>query len=161
MLLKRISGSTKAVLLSFALCTLYNAALLLGITVETWRPGFHCQWNDIVIPLFFGIPMGLVCAPVTLLCLSRKNLRVAGAVLAVGGVVYVVLLCLSPAHTPAHSVLAWLAFVALYHVACVWLRRRLPDIEGYPACTCCGYNLTGNISGVCPECGTGIDAGCG
>lgn len=25
-------------------------------------------------------------------------------------------------------------------------------------CRSCGYNLTGNISGVCPECGTAIDA---
>jgi len=24
---------------------------------------------------------------------------------------------------------------------------------GYPACQKCGYNLTGNVSGVCPECG--------
>lgn len=24
----------------------------------------------------------------------------------------------------------------------------------YPACKICGYNLTGNTSGVCPECGT-------
>jgi hypothetical protein len=26
---------------------------------------------------------------------------------------------------------------------------------GYPACQKCGYNLTGNVSGVCPECGQG------
>ena len=29
-----------------------------------------------------------------------------------------------------------------------WLLWRNPD-----ACTQCGYNLTGNVSGVCPECG--------
>jgi hypothetical protein len=29
----------------------------------------------------------------------------------------------------------------------------------YPAghCQCCGYNLTGNVSGVCPECGAEIE----
>ena len=36
---------------------------------------------------------------------------------------------------------------------CWWLIRRpwrrLPGL-----CTRCGYNLTGNVSGVCPECGT-------
>ena len=30
-------------------------------------------------------------------------------------------------------------------------RRRLG------LCMCCGYDLTGNVSGVCPECGTGIE----
>lgn len=25
-----------------------------------------------------------------------------------------------------------------------------------PTCRACGYNLTGNISGTCPECGTGV-----
>jgi hypothetical protein len=44
------------------------------------------------------------------------------------------------------------------------LRRRIP--EGH--CQGCGYNLTGNVSGVCPECGGAIadgskpaEAGCG
>ena len=31
-------------------------------------------------------------------------------------------------------------------------RRRIPP--GH--CTACGYNLTGNVSGVCPECGQQI-----
>lgn len=29
----------------------------------------------------------------------------------------------------------------------------------YPACNCCGYNLTGNTSGICPECGTQVSKG--
>jgi len=33
-----------------------------------------------------------------------------------------------------------------------WLDRRIPT--GH--CQKCGYNLTGNVSGVCPECGTPI-----
>jgi len=31
-------------------------------------------------------------------------------------------------------------------------RRRIPP--GH--CRKCGYNLTGNVSGVCPECGTAV-----
>jgi hypothetical protein len=31
-------------------------------------------------------------------------------------------------------------------------RRR----ASLPACSTCGYDLTANVSGVCPECGTGI-----
>jgi hypothetical protein len=33
-----------------------------------------------------------------------------------------------------------------------WEARFSP----YPLCMMCGYNLTGNQSGVCPECGTTI-----
>jgi hypothetical protein len=31
-----------------------------------------------------------------------------------------------------------------------------PSRPPYPACDSCGYNLTGNVSGVCPECGTPV-----
>lgn len=30
--------------------------------------------------------------------------------------------------------------------------------RGEPICTACGYNLTGNVSGVCPECGKATSA---
>lgn len=30
-------------------------------------------------------------------------------------------------------------------------------IETYGVCIRCGYNLTGNMSGRCPECGTDVD----
>lgn len=39
------------------------------------------------------------------------------------------------------------------------IRRRLWRVladHGIPCCTVCGYNLTGNVSGVCPECGEPI-----
>jgi predicted amidophosphoribosyltransferase len=35
-----------------------------------------------------------------------------------------------------------------------WRDRRTPP--GH--CPKCGYNLTGNVSGICPECGTPIQA---
>jgi len=46
--------------------------------------------------------------------------------------------------------------------AAIWftrrgIRRRLREQlakKGVPVCIPCGYNLTGNESGVCPECGT-------
>jgi len=38
-----------------------------------------------------------------------------------------------------------------------WLRRRANARRvRQGVCLACGYNLTGNISGVCPECGTAI-----
>ena len=36
-----------------------------------------------------------------------------------------------------------------------WMRPPGP----YPTCRNCGYNLTGNTSGICPECGVKIAAG--
>ena len=37
--------------------------------------------------------------------------------------------------------------------------KTSPDKEPNlpPECPRCGYDLTGNISGICPECGTPID----
>jgi hypothetical protein len=57
---------------------------------------------------------------------------------------------------------AWLAAVPLWHplrlaavpTAVLWWRDRRRIPPGH--CLKCGYNLTGNVSGVCPECGEGI-----
>jgi len=37
-----------------------------------------------------------------------------------------------------------------------WRPRRKKHAEAVGQCLACGYNLTGNASGVCPECGTVI-----
>jgi hypothetical protein len=44
----------------------------------------------------------------------------------------------------------WLAAIA----STMWIRRNLPKSPGH--CSTCGYDLTGNMSGVCPECGVQI-----
>jgi len=36
----------------------------------------------------------------------------------------------------------------------VWASSKLRHAKGH--CPMCGYDLTGNTSGVCPECGTKI-----
>jgi len=50
----------------------------------------------------------------------------------------------------------WIPFL-LFAIPTVYLwwidRRRIPP--GH--CQKCGYNLTGNVSGVCPECGEKVD----
>lgn len=52
--------------------------------------------------------------------------------------------------TPLWAVLwAW-----LWNKYANWLFKRQP----HPFCHSCGYNLTGNTSGRCPECGSSIDA---
>ena len=46
-------------------------------------------------------------------------------------------------------------FVVLPGILAVWLWRR--DRRPGPGhCQRCGYNLTGNVSGICPECGEAI-----
>lgn len=36
-----------------------------------------------------------------------------------------------------------------------WIRTRRRRLR-LPICHRCSYNLTGNVSGVCPECGTAV-----
>jgi hypothetical protein len=58
-------------------------------------------------------------------------------------------------------VLAVAGFMAFPFLAILWMllrdaimlrrRRRRAQIVG--VCFACGYNLTGNVSGTCPECG--------
>lgn len=63
----------------------------------------------------------------------------------------------------------WLLSIAVALLACyaiIWLvRRRIArnlrlelTRRGLPTCLGCGYDLTGNVSGVCPECGKSINA---
>jgi len=51
---------------------------------------------------------------------------------------------------PYYLILAAAALLPAWRVR-RWLRRTPPH-----CCAACGYNLTGNTSGVCPECGTSI-----
>lgn len=55
----------------------------------------------------------------------------------------------------------WVPFLVLgawpFLSACRLAYRRLRR-GTEPRCGQCGYNLTGNVSGVCPECGVGIDS---
>jgi predicted RNA-binding Zn-ribbon protein involved in translation (DUF1610 family) len=48
----------------------------------------------------------------------------------------------------------WIPFVLLAVPTAIllWRDRRLPP--GH--CNTCGYNLAGNVSGICPECGTKV-----
>ena len=53
------------------------------------------------------------------------------------------------------SIPLWMPFLAIGIPTAVMFfldRRRIPPNH----CRKCGYNLTGNVSGVCPECGTQV-----
>jgi hypothetical protein len=53
---------------------------------------------------------------------------------------------------PCSIALVWLLVIAVVRFR-RWRRRRLAD---GPLCDACGYNLTGNVTGRCPECGAVI-----
>ncbi len=54
-----------------------------------------------------------------------------------------------------HSVPFWpLLFVLAVPTAALWVARPKPLPPGL--CAKCSYDLTGNVSGVCPECGTAV-----
>lgn len=55
----------------------------------------------------------------------------------------------------------WIAAITL-GVLIGYLSRRLDQPRRWAAegkCTTCGYDLTGNVSGTCPECGTKLKKG--
>ena len=56
----------------------------------------------------------------------------------------------------------WAACALSGVVPALWLWRYRRDrrvrSDGMPHCAKCDYNLTGNVSGICPECGTPIPA---
>jgi len=52
----------------------------------------------------------------------------------------------SPYMAPA--LCAWAGVIVMI------VRPPRPKPLGVPVCASCSYNLTGNVSGICPECGT-------
>lgn len=50
----------------------------------------------------------------------------------------------------------WLVAILLLQPVILYLRARTGRAVSSSACRCCSYDLTGNVSGVCPECGTAI-----
>ncbi|MCC6360852.1 MAG: hypothetical protein IT450_19105 [Phycisphaerales bacterium] len=54
-------------------------------------------------------------------------------------------------HVSVHPVLA-IGIFAIVPIVAYFLRRKKRD--DHPHCAACGYNLTGNVTGRCPECGS-------
>jgi hypothetical protein len=91
------------------------------------------------------------------ICLGVAATFTAFLAMAVGTLAVDRLFCLEPVPLPLRqAVLLWWspATLAGSTVSYWWWRlstRQLRQRDGI--CASCGYNLTGNTSGICPECG--------
>jgi hypothetical protein len=70
------------------------------------------------------------------------------------------LISFKPYQRPGFSIFVpyWLVILVqtmLLALVLFWIRRRRRTGDA-PMCAKCGYNLTGNVSGICPECGERI-----
>ena len=135
---------------------LYAGVLALGAILGALHG--MIVMGDIIggfVGFMFGGTLGFFVAifPAALLC--RKDIDLA----------FVVLVIVTSVTTIGASILSRqddifiapiIAIVALLTTT-VYLAKTLPDkLVPEGCCANCGYNLTGNVSGVCPECGLSI-----
>ncbi len=122
-----------------------------------WGRGLDLARGDLGLLLLTGagVALAVVVTPV-----ARRHRRGLGHAAAAASLVGCVLASLSvlPGRTfrPVTSMRPSIAPVALLLIGltvAVWPGRRRPDPG---RCRRCGYDLTGNASGVCPECGTPV-----
>ena len=121
----------------------------MGLVTATRIVPFAWQLGPII-----GAAAGVACAPFVLLCLRRKDPR--WTIPAVYGSSCVVALLASSTGNPIWT---FVATVPTLLGQSIVARFLLPDslrVYDPGCCQTCGYNLTGNLSGICPECGTPI-----
>ena len=107
-----------------------------------------------VVPvgLLIGGVVGVGCSPAVCFFLRRKSLRLAFKI--VCATVTVPVCCLSLVFSLEGYLVVPLTSVSVLVVSSGVLWAALPDVwEEAGLCYHCGYNLTGNVTGICPECG--------
>jgi len=85
------------------------------------------------------------------------------------GAALLILVAASPRSLPLPGTVAWASFLQNANVAwamfelstsaavLIWAFLRQSNVS-LITCSLCGYNLRGNRTGICPECGTGVPA---
>lgn len=108
----------------------------------------------VVLGPILGAPLGLATSPVVGVCVHRKNPTTALSI--IYGVTVLVTVVAAPAKFPFF--ILQMSILALI-LSSVCVRLFLADAPPMPSstpdnrCQKCGYNLTGTVSGRCPECG--------
>jgi len=155
------------------LLSMSAAILFVGILVQVvvWAPATYSASKtgdpvlDVLVlpPGFFyvGTVMGAIWFPMAVSSLRLRPLApTARSILLTMSITAVICAVCVMLLLPTNEVLGILASLVLGSVvflaACTILRRRLPILYPPGHCVRCGYNLTGNVSGVCPECGTPV-----
>lgn len=65
----------------------------------------------------------------------------------------------TPGVDPAYALIIPVPYplsVLVFMSIAAWMASRRISVYKYPHCMGCGYNLTGNTSGKCPECGRAV-----
>jgi hypothetical protein len=114
----------------------------------------------VVLGAVFGAAVGLICSVVFVPLLWKKQ-RLQTAVKWLLIAVSPIALLSGWWWSSSRSLVALVlcappACVLVFVGACLVLNRTLKDKQPSGHCQECGYNLTGNVSGVCPECGTEV-----
>jgi hypothetical protein len=159
--------SVTAAILFIALCT----------HIVAWMPelfprsvGHDIVLDILAIPpafLFLGSILGLFWIPFAMLLLRKRSITpmvlTTFITMFITGLVWSACAATVPRMVPALDEEGLFAFAMLllgsgvFLVNCYVLRRRLPKLYPSGLCQQCGYDLTGNVSGICPECGSPIN----
>ena len=113
--------------------TLIDYGLMLCIPLGSWLTARFCPWR----PLHFLY--GVVTSSLFLDLYASDNLCWMGP----------------STPSPLRIVLTWLVISISVGCACRWIAFHCARPRCRPGyCHECDYDLTGNVSGICPECGS-------
>jgi len=142
-----------------------GSGILLGLAfglliASGTRVSDPMPWGELILPWLTlaavgslaGVAIGAFWFPFAWVFLRRKRLRVATAALSLLAVP--IILAFSSWFRDWVPLAVLASVVPGFVLVCGILRLVLRDVyEASGVCYNCGYNLTGNVSGVCPECG--------
>lgn len=151
--------SAHILLLCLGVAAIANAAVIFASTIVLGLRRFP-DFSSVLLEVILGLVSaasgsvisGLFCFPVVLCLLRRKKFASVKVPLFFGVFPLPVFLVFL-----GFPLLAGILVPVQLIIVSGILWRVLPDVYETPGlCYKCGYDLTGNVSGVCPECGRAI-----
>jgi hypothetical protein len=130
--------------------------VLAGLTLGAFTAAAISPFAAALGPIV-GSVIGLATSPVVAVCVHRKRLCI-GLTIVYGLTTFVTILAVLtrlPAFTVLLSILALSLSSACIRIFLADAPQRREESDGH-FCDGCGYNLTGNTSGRCPECGAPV-----
>jgi hypothetical protein len=87
--------------------------------------------------------------------IRRRWRKVAATLLCWVAAIFALAVCAEPPPYSSCSGLGVAGCFAIASIILILVASRQGEMCSGPICRECGYNLTGNVSGICPECGAG------